>query len=85
MGELIPLEDMLFVFEAWTLMLRQEVCQGLELGMNIDLFNQHMEKIGSARLYKYLNSRNPKILAIEVDMVSIEQDMKEVKFIKAVL
>lgn len=83
MGNLIHLEDVLFVFNAWTLMLNSGDCRGLEAGTNVDLFNSRMEKVGTARLKKYLlGSRNPEISAIEIEVISVETDMKEVKFIK---
>jgi len=78
---LIKLEEVLFVFDNWTLMLKSESCSELVPGKNVSLFNEAEKQLGEATLVKYLRSKNPDISAIEIKVNSDLDDLKQVRFV----
>lgn len=82
MSQITPLEDILFVFNSWTLMVKSGICEDLIPGAEVDLLNRDKEKIGVASIHKYLSSRNPEISAIEIGVKTEIGNMKDVKFVK---
>lgn len=80
---LIELEDILFVFEKWTLMVKSEFCEELKPGSKVELFDDSRGKLGDAKLGKFLSSRNPLISAIEVSAQTEIADMKKIRYVKA--
>ena len=83
MNDLIKIEDILFVFQKWTLMVNSKFGNQLKPGGRVDLYDETESKLGSATLVKYLSSRNPSISAIEIDVESDVDDLKRVRYVKA--
>ena len=79
---LIQLEEVLFVFQKWTLMFKSEFNSQINSGSNVELFDENQNKIGTGELGKLLSSRNPAISAIELEPKSNLDDFKSIKYIK---
>lgn len=79
---LIPINEVLFVFEAWTLMVRSDFVGQLEPDMIVCLFDSRKNKIGKVKLNKFLSSRNPEIKPIEVAVIDAPENMKDAKYIE---
>ncbi len=79
---LIQLEEVLFVFQKWTLMYKSEFNSQINSGSNVELFDENQNKIGTGELGKLLSSRNPAISAIELEPKSNLDDFKLIKYIK---
>ncbi len=81
MNDAVKLEDILFVFGKWTLMLKSNRCDVLVPGEEVELLDENGKKVGDASLGRYLNSRNPEISAIEINGKEMTSDMKSVKYV----
>lgn len=80
MMKIIPLEDILFVFGEWTLMIRTCELDGLKLGDRLALLNEDAFQIGTATAQKFLASRNPDVQPVEISPISSPSDFKLVKY-----
>lgn len=81
---LIQLEDVLFVFQKWTLMIKSEFNEKLNSGVNVELFDDNQNVIGAEQLGKQLSSKNPAISAIELEAKSNLENFKLIKYIRIV-
>jgi len=79
-ASLISVEEVLHVFGAWTLMARASESGSLEIGSDLDLFDASRGVIGKAVVRKFLSSRNPEIVPIEISLVDDSTDVKSIKF-----
>jgi hypothetical protein len=79
--QLIPVDEILFVFEAWTLMMQSGLSSQLEPGDEVFLLNSSEEKIGKAMLNKVLPSKNLDVSPIEITLIEMPAKVKEVKFV----
>lgn len=80
-AKVIQLEDILYVFERWTIMLKSDDALCVGLGKEIDLLDQDRRVIGKATVSKFLSSRNVHIVPAEISSVVDPDDFKDVKFI----
>ena len=78
---LIKLEDILFVFDSWTLMVKSEFGTNMELDSEIDLLDDTEKKLGTAKINRFLPSKNREITPIEISILESPEDMKQVKFV----
>jgi len=80
MTKIIPLQDILFVFGQWTLMVSAQDMNGLKIGDHLGLLDEGSSQIGTATVQKFLSSRNPVIQPIEIAPISSPSDFKLVKY-----
>lgn len=81
MNNVIPLKEILFVFESWTLIIDEQYMAELEVGNEVDLLDEAKIKIGHARLDRAVLSRNPDLIAFAISVRNGPDDLKAVKFI----
>lgn len=81
-NNLIQLEEVLFVFQRWTLMFKSEFNSQINAGSNVELFDENQNEIGVGQLGMLLSSRNPAISAIELEPKCNLEDFKLIKYIK---
>ncbi|MGH6922708.1 MAG: hypothetical protein ACRED5_02965 [Propylenella sp.] len=81
-SRVIALEDILHVFDAWTLIIGSDAAGSLTPGDQIDLLNGRQEKIGEAAVGRFLSSRNPAIQPVELRREVDPQDFKQVKYVR---
>ena len=81
MSKIVPLNDMLFVFDSWTLILDIDLCAEMAVGDEVDLLDEEKNWIGRARLERILPSRNPNLRAIAINVSQGARDQKAVKFV----
>ena len=82
-SKLIPLEDILFVFESWTLMIKSTTELSLEPGVEVVLYDASENKIGKAKINKTLPSRTD-INPFEITVLEKPDNLKDVKFIEKI-
>jgi len=82
MNSPVKLEDVLFVFGKWTLVLKSNKCSALAPGEEVDLLDENGKKVCSVFLLRYLNSRNPGISVMEVSGKEKAASMKSVKYVR---
>ncbi|MBA2655342.1 MAG: hypothetical protein H0U71_09820 [Gammaproteobacteria bacterium] len=82
--QLIPIEEVLYVFESWTLMVKSDFSHFLESGSELLLFDSAKQEVGKAKLNRLLSSRNPNINPFEITVIEKPQDFKQVKFFKVI-
>ncbi len=82
LNQVIPIEEILFVFNSWTLMINSNKSLYLSPGDQVLLLDVKENLIGEAKLNHFLPSKNPEITPIAISVVSISKHMKDVRFIK---
>jgi hypothetical protein len=85
MSTVIPLKDMLFVFNSWTLIVDSSLCADLSKSTKIELLAENRSELGHACVVQILPSRNPEIFAAAIRVIDGPDDMKEVKFVRPCL
>lgn len=78
--QLIPIDDVLYVFEAWILMVRSDIAKSLKTGTKVFLFDVDKNEIGMAIVNRFLPSKNPEISPVEIMLIDKPNNLKEVKF-----
>lgn len=78
----IPLEDILYVVGAWTLNIGATNLHAPKLGDHVFLLNSEKETIGEAIVQRYLSSRNPSMMPIEIEPIVSPADFKQVNFFR---
>ena len=84
LAQLIPIDEVLFVFEAWTLMVRSSFSELLQPETEVLLFDSSKNEIGKAKLNRVLPSKNPEISPIEITVIDKPNNLKDVKFVMSV-
>lgn len=79
---IVPLADILYVFDVWTLMVRAPEPHDFKAGDRVILLNSDKEPIGEAILRRYLSSRDPNMSGIQIEPLVSPEDFKQVKFFK---
>jgi hypothetical protein len=85
MSTSIPLKDMLFVFNSWTLIIDSSLRAELSASTQIELLSEDRSGLGHAYVEQILPSRNPEILAVAIRVIDGPDDMKAVKFVRPCL
>lgn len=81
MKEIAAVEEVLFVFNSWTLMVCAPLSPTPGVGIILTLLDKRKDKIGEAVVKKILTSRNPQIIPIEIEAISSIGNFKEIKYI----
>ena len=77
----IPLEEVLYVFDSWTLMVKAAHCD-LKPGDHVELLDESKNRVGEAVTSRWLSSRNPDINAIAIEITSGPPNPKRIKFVR---
>lgn len=81
MRNIIPLVDILYVFNTWTLMLETSNTINLQANNEICLLDDMQNIIGKAILNQFLPTKNPEIQPISIIEIKSPSDFKKIKFI----
>ncbi|MFC0156123.1 hypothetical protein ACFFJ4_21810 [Xanthomonas dyei] len=79
--KIIPLNDVLFVFDSWTLIVDQSLCSEMAVGDEFILLDDSKMEVGRARLKSVLPSRNFDLRAIVINVIKGPSDLKSVRFL----
>ncbi|MCP1618572.1 MULTISPECIES: hypothetical protein [Pseudomonadaceae] len=81
MKEFAAVEEVLFVFNSWVLMVCAPLSRTPGVGISLTLLDERKDKVGEAVVRKILTSRNPKIIPIEIGVISFFEDFGKIKYI----
>ena len=82
--KIIPIEEVLFVFQSWTLVIKSNLGSTLKPGDEIFLFDYSKNIIGKAKINRFLFSKNPDISPIEIEVIETPTNLKDVKFVNQI-
>lgn len=75
-------EDILYVFEKWTLILRADLVKDLKCGMEVELLDGNKKSITQVVLGRCSHSRNQEFLAIETNATEQREILKKTRYVK---
>lgn len=84
MQTLVSVEEVLFVFNAWTLMLRSDGLELINKESKIVLLNKEKAEIGLATVGRILTSKNQNITPVELKLLINPNNIKETKYIRVI-
>ncbi|AXV97045.1 hypothetical protein CJO80_16670 [Ralstonia solanacearum] len=82
MERIFPVEEVLFVFGKWTLMMDSVRCAGLEVGATVDLLDEAGQRLGDAVIGAFLKTQNPTIQPIELVRGAADGDVRRVRMVR---